>query len=121
LEQSCGKVEGAIDELDEGALFAKDEAVDLREGEVFAGFGVLAETRAVCLVRGKGIKGDETPCDVVGAFVREEVADEMAAEARDDASPGCGVLVEALALKWVDLVANEAGNRHRVSMPIEKR
>src|SRR4051812_49026275 len=68
--------------------------------------------RAVGLVIGKTV-------DVVGgigggqrAFVRREVADKVAAATRDDLTELAAILRKRLALERVDLVANEARDRH---------
>ena len=42
----------------------------------------------------------------------EEVADEMASAAGDDAAPGFGVLLEGFSLEGIDLIADKAGDGH---------
>ena len=109
----CGRlVEGGRDELDEVAFFAKDETLGLREVKVGDGVGVLLETRFIFFVIGEAIEGDEPPADVVGAFVRKEIADEMAATARNDACPVGRIFLECIALVRIDLVADHTGDRH---------
>jgi hypothetical protein len=48
------------------------------------------------------------------ALVRQEVADKFATASRNDAAPGFGVAFEGVALEGVNLVADEAGDGHRV-------
>src|SRR5262245_39646185 len=61
---------------------------------------------AVGLVRRKAVEGDETPRHVVGPFVRQKIADEVAAALGNDSSPVARVLGERLTLKRIDLIAN---------------
>src|SRR5262245_13815691 len=101
-------VERAIDDLHEVPLLTKDKAFRLGHREVVAALGVRAELRAIGLVRGEALEGDEPPRDVVRSFVRQKVSDEVAAAARDDASPVLGVRPERVPLERIDFVANHA-------------
>jgi hypothetical protein len=93
----------------------------LRELEVGAALGVGLEPRAVGLVVGEARERDEAVGDVVRAFVRQEVAEQFAAAARNDGEPAPRIGGEGLALERVDLVADAAGDGHggglRVAMP----
>src|SRR5262245_607392 len=111
-QRQRGLVERALDQLDERALFAQDEALALCEGEILAPFGVGLDAPAIRLVLRQRIEAQQAPRLVVGAFVRNEVADQVSAAARNDATPALGVRREGLALERVDLVADEAGDRH---------
>ncbi|HLW82904.1 MAG TPA: hypothetical protein VKS20_12780 [Candidatus Acidoferrales bacterium] len=99
-------VEGRRDELDEVAFFAEDQAFGLGEGEIFGGAGVFFETSFVTFVGGEAVEGDESPSDVVSAFVGKKVADEMAAAAGNDAGLVLRIFLEGVALEGIDLVAN---------------
>lgn len=89
------------------AFFAQDEALRLRYLEVGAAFGVAARQGAVALVGGEAAEPDQTLGDVIAAFVRQEVAEQLAAAGGNDAAPGIGVAAQGVALKGVDLVADE--------------
>ena len=58
-----------------------------------AKFRVAAQARSIGLVRGEIGERDEAPRDVVRTFVRQEVADEVAAAAGM-------IVVQALAYSW---------------------
>jgi hypothetical protein len=90
-----------------------DEALRLSEVEVLACFRIGLQARPVRFVRGEARERDQSPGDVVGAFVRQEVADQMAAASRDDAALVLGVGPELVALKWIDVVSDETGHGHR--------
>ena len=79
----------------------------LGEAEIGGAFRVGLQPRAIGLVGGQAVERDQPPGDVVGALVRQEVADEVAAAARDDATPVAGVFGERVALERIDLVADE--------------
>src|ERR1019366_1043771 len=72
----------------------------------------LFQARPIGLVRGEAVERDQSPGDVVGSLMWQEVANEVAAAARDDAPPVRCVLFEVFQLERIDLVADEAGNRH---------
>lgn len=90
------------------ALFAEDEALGLREGEIGGTFGVLFDAGFVAFVGTEAVEGDESPGDVVCALVRKKIANQMASAARNDAAPVFGVLLECVALEWINLIANHA-------------
>jgi len=96
--------------LGERALLAQDEALFLCQRKVGAAFGVSAQSGTVGLVGGQRVKADQTPGLVVAAFVRQEVAQQMAAAAGNDLAPAARVFGKRLALKGIDFVANEAGD-----------
>src|SRR5450432_1284521 len=107
-----GQREGAVHQLEKGALFAQDEALRLRERKIFPGCGVLLQARPIGFVSREGFGLDESPSDMVGAFVRQKVADQIGAAAGNDALPVFGVGLERGALKWIDVVADEADDAH---------
>ena len=48
----------------------------------------------------------------------KKISDKMAAASRNDASPILGVLLELVSLERIDLVADEASNRHRCPLDV---
>ena len=103
-----------LDRFDERSLFAQDQTLRLRKREILASFGIGLEACAIRLVGGKTLECDQPPGHVVGSFVRKEIADEVAAAARNDPTPAFRVMSEGVALKRVDLIANDADDGHRV-------
>ena len=73
------------------------------------------------LVLRERLEGDEPPRDVIGAFVRQEVTDQVSAAFRNDARPVASVLRECLALERVDLVADDTRDLHAaVSQAVDR-
>ncbi len=105
-------VERPFYQFDEVPFFAKNEALCLRRGEVFAPLGIGLQACAVRLVGSQAVKRNQPPRDVICSFVRQKVADEMPAAARNDAAPILGVLLERISLKRIDLVADDTQNPH---------
>src|SRR6185295_8669678 len=91
--------ERPVDHLDERPFFAKDESFRLSHREIGDRLGIGFQARSVGFIRGKAVKCDQAPRLEIRSFVREKVADEVAAAARDDASPIRGVLPETLFLE----------------------
>jgi len=60
----------------------------------------------------EAVEGDQSPRNVVGSFMGKEIADEMSSTSRNNAAPVLGVLLEVVTLEGVDLITNEAGDRH---------
>jgi hypothetical protein len=83
-------------------------------------FTVCLESRPISLIRGETIEYDQSPSDVVRAFVWQEVAEQMASALGNDGCPARGVLSERVTLKRIDFIANEASERHDV-LPYEWR
>ena len=110
----------AIHALGKAALLAQDKALVLRQSEVGAAFRVRAQAGTVGLVRSERVKADQPPGLVVAAFVRQEVAQQVAAAAGDDLAPSARVVGECLALKGVDLVTDEAGNHGVANSRVDK-
>ena len=111
----------AVDDLDEGPLFAKDQPFGLRHREVPARAGMGLQARAIRFVRRERLEGDEPPRHVVGAFVRQEVTDQVSAAFRNDARPVARLRRERLALERVDLVADETRHLHAAVWQAVKR
>ena len=86
-----GDAERAFDGLEEGALLAQDEAPGCANAKFARAVGIGLEARAVGLVGGEESKRDQAPGDRRWCLVRQEVADQVAAAARDDAAPVRGV------------------------------
>jgi len=91
-------VERAGDGGNEVALLAQDQAPALGEGEILPRLRVGPKPGAVGLVGGEAGAGDQAPGDVVRALVRQEVADQVPAGARDEPAPVGGVGLELGAL-----------------------
>src|SRR5215469_11514040 len=110
-----GNAEGRVYDFGEVSLFAQDKAFGLRRCKIFAGFLVGFETRLIAFVGSETVESDEPPRNVVCAFVRKEISDQMTAAAGNDATPVLGVLLESAPLERIDLVANDTDNGHRGS------
>src|SRR3984885_8429492 len=116
--ESCeftGDFKSSVDYFDEVSFFAQDEAPGLRHLEVLLGFGVGLQPAFVLLVRSQTVEGNHAPSGMTGSSIRAAVTDQMSAAFGNDAAPILGVLLERIALKRIDLVANEAGNGHLYS------
>src|SRR6516164_2237237 len=98
--------------LKEGALLAQDESPLLSEAEVCRPVRGGLEARAIGLVGSQAVEGNEPKGHIVGALVRQEVADELAAALGNDRSPIARVLGESFALKGIDGVADDDGDGH---------
>src|SRR5450631_1296468 len=83
------------------------------EGEIGMALGVAAQAGAIALVVRKTRKRDQRESDVVGALMRHEIADQVAAACRDDGEPLPRIVLERCPLEWIDLVADENGHGHR--------
>src|ERR1043166_175951 len=94
------------------ALLAENETFPLREAEIFCSAGVGAQARPVGVIGGETVERDQRERDVVRAFVRQEIADEIAAAARNDGGPAARVFLERIALERIEHVADAAGDRH---------
>src|SRR5438067_2110699 len=80
--------------------------------EVRHAFGILAQPRTIGLVGGETLEGDQRKGDVVGALMRHEIADQVAAAFRDDGEPALRIFLELRALEGIELVADEDGDGH---------
>ncbi len=80
------------------------------ELEVGAAFRISFQACPIGFIRGQAVEADQAPRYVVRAFVRYEVAQQIAAAARNDTPPVFCVLAEGGALEGIDFVANKAGN-----------
>ena len=96
--------------MNEVSLFAKDETLLLGHRKVRHAFAIGLQSRAVTFVSGETVERNQSPRDVVGAFVRKEVSDQVTATTRDDAAPVFSVRLESIALERIDLIANDAGD-----------
>jgi len=101
-----GNAEGLVHDFSEVSFFAQDQAFGLRRVKIFAGFLVALETRLIALVGGEAVEGHRPPRNVVGAFLRKKITDQMAAAAGNDTTPVLGVLLESVPLRR-DRSANE--------------
>src|SRR5262245_52153076 len=96
--------ECTLDRFDERPFLAQDEPALGRVGEVRAPVRIGLQSSSIGLVRRKGLEPDESPGDVVGPLVRQEIAEQRSAAAGNDAAPGFRVGPERLALEGIDLV-----------------
>src|SRR5215472_259934 len=96
----------------EGTFLAQDEALLLRKAEVGGAFAIGLEPRTVGFVGGEAIERNQPIGDVVGAFMRHPIAEEISAALRDDGEPTPRVVFEGVALKWIELVADEDRDGH---------
>src|SRR5271168_257968 len=69
------------------SLLGEDEFVLLGEIEISHALGIAAQPRAVVFVSTQALERDQREGDVVGAFMRHEIADQVAAAFRDDSEP----------------------------------
>src|SRR5262252_2396550 len=96
----------------EGALLAQDEALLLCKAEIGGAFTIGLEPRAVGLVGGEAVERNQRIADVVGALMRHPIAEEISAALGNDGEPPPGVFFEGVALKRIELVADEDRDRH---------
>src|SRR6185369_11816938 len=119
LELTCSllfrwQCEGSFNYLHKISLFTKNHTFALRQREVRKSLSIRTQARAIRFICGKAIERDQPPGDVVCAFMRQEVTDEMPAATRDDAPPILCVRLELITLERIDLITNDASN-HTVS------
>src|SRR5208283_5462893 len=98
----CGDGEAAVEDFQKAALLAHDEAPRLRIREILARLCVRLQTRPVILVVRQRIERDQAPRFVVRSLVGQEISDEMAAAARNNADPVCRIFLERGALRGLD-------------------
>src|SRR5579872_2853716 len=108
-------LEGAGHALHEISLLTQDQALPARHVEILPCLGVGTQFRTVSFVGCQALEGDQSPRDVIRAFVGEEIPHQMATTARDDAPPVGGVLPECIPLKRIDLVTDDAGDGRRLA------
>src|SRR5580700_11247028 len=96
-----------VDSLEKCPLLAQDKALCLRERKILLSFSVVPQARSVRFVVGERPERNQAPRDVIGALMRQEIADQMSATARNDVGPIFGIGFEGSALKRVDFVANK--------------
>src|SRR5437870_976977 len=81
-----------------------------RRSTVSAAIRIGFKPSAINFLRLEAVERDQAPCDIVGALVRNEVADEMTAASWNDLPPIRRILLEGITLERIDLVADEACN-----------
>src|SRR5262249_3874993 len=96
----------------ECALLGKDEFLLLGEAEIGHAFVVVPKPRAIALVGRKALEGNQCESDVVGAFMRLEIADQVAAASGNDREPALGILLELRASERIKLIADKHGDSH---------
>ena len=75
--------ETSLDDLDEDVFFAQDKAHLLGHRKISHALGIGLKNAAIDLVGGETVAGDQTPGDIIAAFVQRELARQMAAAARE--------------------------------------
>jgi DNA-binding transcriptional ArsR family regulator len=118
MRQDRENAEGSIHNLNEVSLFTQNQTLALRHGEIFARFGIGPQTRAIALVIGEAFECNDAPSDIVRAFMRKKISDEITAAAGNDTAPILGVLLEHAALKGIDLITDNARDCHTHSMSL---
>src|SRR5450755_358209 len=61
------------------SFFAGNDAFGLRHREIINCFGIGFQARAVLLIRCETVERDQSPGNIIRAFVWQEISDEMAA------------------------------------------
>jgi len=107
-----GNAERSIDDFDEVSFFAEDKSRALCHGEILTSFGIGLQACSVGLVRGETIERDQTPGHIVRAFMRKKITDQVTAASRNDVAPILGIFLELVSLERINLVADDAGDRH---------
>lgn len=98
--------------FDKVTLLTHDESVAGRELQICKPLGIGLEPGTVAFVGGETWKCDQPPRHVVGALVRQKIPDQVAPAAGNDAAPVFSVLLKRSALKRINLVADQTGERH---------
>src|SRR5262249_43288449 len=75
-------------------------------------FGIGLQSRAVSLVGSEAIERDQTISNVIGAFMRHPIADEISTTLWDDRKPMPRVFFEGIVLKRIEFVTDENGESH---------
>src|SRR5580698_8325026 len=81
------KFECPVHDRDEIALFAQNKPLRLRHLEIRSPFRIRFDAGSIGLVRRKIVKRDQTPRNVVRAFIGQKISDQVAAAAGNDAAP----------------------------------
>ena len=66
--------------------------------EILMRFGIGFQLCAVGFIRSQTIEPNQTPRHIVGALVRKEIPDQVAAASRNDSAPILGVVFEGISL-----------------------
>src|SRR5579864_2688581 len=103
-----GTAERAVNDLDEVALLAQDDACRPGPREVGRRVRVGLDAGLEALVGRQALERHDRPGDVIRAFVRKKVADQVAAAAGNDRAPVLRIRLERLSLEGVDLITNDA-------------
>jgi len=94
------------------SLFAKNQPIGLRHGKIRACFRIGPEPRPVGLISRQAIERDQSPCHIICSFEGKKISHKFTAATRNNAPPILSIFLKLIALKWIDLVANNAGNLH---------
>jgi len=111
-------VKRTIHHLKEATFLTQDKPLFLRHVEVGATILIDFQARTVGLICGQAVEGDQSPSHIIGSFVRQKVANQIAATTWNDATPVFSILLEFLTLKRVDFVADKAGDGHIILVAV---
>ena len=78
----------------ERAFLAQDEPLAFGEGEVGRAGRIAAQPRTIGLISRETLEADHRMGDVVAAFVRHEIAQQLAAAGGNDREPGARIVLE---------------------------
>src|SRR6185437_4708726 len=113
------KAERGFHSLDKISFFAQDQALVLRHGKILLCFRIGLQIRLVSLVCRQAVKGNQSPGNVVGAFIGKKISYKLPATSGNDASPVFRVLPEPLFLKGINLIADHASHCHLGSYTVQ--
>src|SRR5579872_3021544 len=108
------KSKRSIDCLHEISFFMEDKPLALCHSEILARFIIRMQACPIGFVSGKVSECDQATRNIIRAFMRKEISDEVASASRNDAAPVFCVLFERVSLERIDLVTDDAGDCHFV-------
>ena len=114
MAKGTRNLESSPDNFQERSLFAKNQSLALRHRKILTALEIGLQSRSIGFVGSEAVEGNQSPGDIVSAFIGKEVSDKMAAAARNDAAPVLSVFLEPVSLKRIDLVTNETRDSHRL-------
>src|SRR6185312_4514236 len=106
------EAERGFHSLDKISFFAQDQALVLRHGKILLRFRIGFQSCLVSLISRQAVKGNQSPGNVVGAFIGKKISYKLPAVSRNDAAPVFRVLPELLFLKGINLIADYACHCH---------
>src|SRR6185437_15431282 len=101
------------------SFFAQDQALVLRHGKILLRFGIGFQSGLVSLISRQAVKGNQSPGNVVSAFIGKKISYKLPATSGNDAAPVFRVLPELLFLKGINLIADHASHCHLGSSTVQ--